>query len=133
MPLLPKLVLIPIAPSHVVLIIHHLVLELLLLLLLNELLLHVPLLLPEWIFDVLESSESYRVVVFVYVEILGRVTLAVLVFFLLEPFQHLRLVFEFRRYSVDLLVFKPKLLRALNLDSTRHVLIWVHHHGSLEA
>mgnify|MGYP007038727484 CR=1 FL=1 len=133
LPLLPKLVLISIIPSHIVLTIHHLVLKLLLLLLLNKLLLHVPLLLPEWIVNVLESTKSYWVVVFVYVEILGGVALAVLVFFLLETFQHLRLVFEFRRYSVDLLVFEPKLLRALHLDTTTgHVLIWVHHHGSLE-
>jgi len=49
-----------------------------------------------------------------------------------EPFEDLGLVFELGSYSVDLLVFEPQLLTALNRTSTLHTHIRVHHHCCLK-
>lgn len=80
MVLMPKLILIPIVPSHVILIVHHLVLELLLLLVLHVLLLHVPLLLllllllSKWVvINILESTKSNRIVVLIYPKVFEQV------------------------------------------------------------
>jgi len=139
LPLLSELVLIPIIPSHVVLIIHHLVLKLLLLLILQILLLHVPLLLlllmllPKWVVVyVLKRAKCDGIIVLVYSEVLELVmralALALLGIFLLKTLENLWLVLELRSNSVNLLVFEPLLLRILNLDSSMHRFIRIHHH-----
>lgn len=139
LPLLPILILVPVIPSHIILICEKLILELLLLLLLilKELLLHIPLLLllPVWIIiNILKGAKSNRIIILVNSEVLKLILriLALTVLLLGEPLEHLGLVFELRSYSVDLLVLESQLLATLDRAAALHAHVGIHHHCGLK-